>query len=655
MLIRARGRRRGAGALLLAALSLALVGPSLRADERPADPWAGPLAEAGLTPADVRLDPGRWRGGGRLPLPSFGPLWDDWRAVAPEGERLGRAAVDRPRLDALVELAAGALCEGTAAVASAAVDPARQVDLVDALCALQDWLGAPLGPGARERLQADLAPVPSSVQAAAARVLSVVPAAVELTRAALAPWGGYPPARRAEALALMRYRDPGDAGLARLERLGLRALLAAGALVGGAVEEAAALLTAHARGDAAPVASFAWSWDTPLGRVVVSGGGDDVHDGARTLLLLDAGGDDRYAGGASTARGALPVSVLIDVAGDDRYETQGDLAFGAGVLGVAALADLAGDDVYRARSGALGCGVLGVGLLLDAQGDDRYEVRDHGQGAGTAGLGLLLDRDGRDEYVCLQRAQAFGQARGGGLLVDLAGDDRYVATDDLVIAPAPQTRKHNTSLAQGCGFGRRAHPGDGRSLAGGLGLLVDAQGDDAYRCGVFGQGTAYWYALGFLIDLAGDDRYHGAYYAQAAAAHYAVAGLVDAAGDDRYEVSMAQAMGQGQDLSLGVLRDRGGDDVYVCPGPAMGLAVYNGIGVLQDDGGADVYRSGARSLGDPGQHQSRPGVAAFGLFLDAGGGADLPPRHPRARAGATWVLPGAGEHPRAIGVGHAAP
>ena len=35
-----------------------------------------------------------------------------------------------------------------------------------------------------------------------------------------------------------------------------------------------------------------------------------------------------------------------------------------------------------------------------------------------------------------------------------------------------QDPKHNTSLAQGCGFGRRDHPGAGNSLAGGVALVA---------------------------------------------------------------------------------------------------------------------------------------------------------------------------------------
>jgi hypothetical protein len=548
------------------------------------DPWTAPLAAAGLAPGDVGLDPARWRDGGRLPIAAFDGLWDDWRAVGPWGERLGRQAIARPTLDGLCALTAEPLCGAPLADLAVAAVSTTTEPLVRALAHLQAWLGVPLDAAALARLEADLAPVPSRVRAAAAEVLAVVPAAVDACTGALAPWGDYPPAARDEALFLTSYgNDPGEAGIARLEALDLPRLLAAGAAVGAAVERAAAILD-----DLGPEGGeFAWSCDTPLGRIVLSGAGDDVHDGFRTLLLIDAGGDDVHRGGASTARGHVPVSVLIDAGGDDRYETRGDQAFAAGVLGVAVLADLAGDDVYRARGASLGFGALGVGLLLDVRGDDTYDVRHLGQGAATGGLGLLLDRAGDDRYTCLQRAQAFGQVRGAGLLVDVAGRDTYVAADDLVISPAPQTSAHNTSLAQGCGFGRRAHPGDERSLAGGLGLLVDGAGDDTYRCGVFGQGTAYWYALGFLVDLAGSDDYQGAYYVQAAAAHYAVCGLIDVAGDDRYAATMAQSIGHGHDLSIAVLHDQAGDDRYACPSHTLGSGLWSGIGVLRDDLGDD--------------------------------------------------------------------
>jgi hypothetical protein len=614
---------------------------SARGDD--AHPWTAALAVAELTVEDVRLDPARWRGGGTLSLPAFDRLWDDPSAVSPTALALGRALVAEPTLEAacLRLPLPGADVPGHFSDAG--------TDLAVAVMHLHESQGLALDEAQVRRLRDGIAPLPTAVRAAAAEALRFAPLIVDEARAALAPFGDHPPSRAAEALALARYDVSAD-GAERLARIDVGRLLRAATLLARALDRASALLRE------APPSPTSWSWDTPLGRIVIAGAGNDAHDGARTLLLLDQGGDDRYTGGgASAARGRLPLSMLIDAAGDDRYDARGEeAAFGAGILGLGALVDLRGDDVYRVASSGLGYGACGVGMLLDVEGRDRYEVLQLGQGAATAGAGLLLDLAGDDVYLCTQRAQGFAQTRGAGLLLDVAGDDLYVAQDELITRPSAQTAEHNTSLAQGCGFGRRAHPGDERSLGGGVGLLVDGAGNDRYRCGVFGQGTGYWYAAGLLVDLAGDDDYEGVYYAQAASAHYAVAGLVDAAGDDVYDVSMAQALGHANDLSVSVLHDLAGDDRYAAPGFSIGAALWNGVGVLQDDGGRDVYRCGASSLGDPGQGQCREGTPAFALFLDRGGGADLPPDHPRARASATWLVPGDAQHPRAIGVGRAA-
>src|SRR5262249_36203385 len=156
----------------------------------------------------------------------------------------------------------------------------------------------------------------------------------------------------------------------------------------------------------------------------------------------------------------------------DTYLAEGGPAFGAGVLGYGLLLDAAGDDLYRADHLACGAASFGVGLLVDRAGKDRYEIDHVGQGAAFFGVGVLGDGKGDDEYRCFMQAQGFGGTRGCGALVDREGSDRYEADDTKIRYPSPQTKEHNTSLAQGCAFGRRAHPGDGHSLAGGVGLLV---------------------------------------------------------------------------------------------------------------------------------------------------------------------------------------
>ena len=383
----------------------------------------------------------------------------------------------------------------------------------------------------------------------------------------------------------------------------------------------------------APKTRFHFRCETTLGRIALNGIDDDNYEDVPYLLILDTGGNDRYAGGA-TASPSNPVSVLIDSSGDDRYEAKND-AFGFGVLGYGVLVDLGGNDRYEVESAGLGAGIFGVGALLDESGNDTYEVRQYGEGAAAFGLGFLCDLRGDDRYNCFFEAQGFGETRGFGALVDVKGNDSYIADDKKIDYPAPQTAEHNTSLAQGCGFGRRED--GGRSFAGGIGILVDGSGDDVYRCGVFGQGVAYWYALGFLVDFGGKDDYQGVWYAQGAAAHYAVGALCDMGGDDLYKATMNQSQGHGRDYSTGWLHDAGGKDRFECSGTALGSANMNGLGFLWHEKGRGTFVSGSASFGFAGD--SRPGELCLGMFRADGPfnvfPAGLPPKQ-----NALWTQPG---------------
>ncbi len=139
---------------------------------------------------------------------------------------------------------------------------------------------------------------------------------------------------------------------------------------------------------------------------------------------------------------------------------------------------------------------------------------------------------GNDTYDCHSQAQGFGGVKGFGALVDVRGDDKYVADDTKIDNPAPQTAQHNTSLSQGVGFGRRANPGDGHSMAGGVGMLVDGAGNDFYKCGVFGQGVSIVQPRRSCVDFGGNDSYDGVWYVQGSAAHYSLGCLLDLGGDD---------------------------------------------------------------------------------------------------------------------------
>ena len=288
----------------------------------------------------------------------------------------------------------------------------------------------------------------------------------------------------------------------------LAALIQGGRELAGAMDRAAVQLTK------VPAERFEFSWDTPIGAIALNGTQDNNYGAGPYLLIIDTGGNDRYAGGGATTSAANPISLLLDLAGDDVYEAKGGPAFGAGILGYGLLLDVKGNDRYSAEHSACGMASFGVGLLVDRDGKDKYEIDRVGQGAAFFGVAALCDFKGDDEYRCFTEAQGFGGVKGCGLLIDHEGNDRYEANDTKINYPSPQDANHNTSLAQGCAFGRRDHPGEGNSLAGGVGILVDGKGDDRYSCGVFGQGISYWYGLGMLIDLEGNDSYQGIWYCQ---------------------------------------------------------------------------------------------------------------------------------------------
>ncbi len=404
-----------------------------------------------------------------------------------------------------------------------------------------------------------------------------------------------------------------------------------------AVDKAVAQL-----GKLAEIPDQSFQCETPLGQVVVGGQGEDSYPEGEYLLILDLGGDDSYAGGAAVRSFERPASVLIDLAGDDRYEstTSQSPSWAGAMLGSAFLVDLAGNDSYIGRDLSQGAGMYGVGGLLDLAGDDQYTCHKLGQGAGYFGVGVLSDCAGKDRYTCLTTSQGYGFVRGLGLLLDSDGDDVYVADDENIEEPSPQSKEHNASLSQGFGFGLRADYTDGHSLCGGVGLLLDKAGNDKYSCGVFGQGAGYWYGTGLLVDGAGDDEYQGVWYVQAAGAHFAIGGLVDEQGRDTYRASHNMAQGAGHDFSVGYFVDAAGNDTYHAPNLSLGGGNANGLGFFHDVAGDDTYdvtaptTLGRANIGRRGG--LRDLILSLGVFLDTGGKDTYPEKYNFAGDGKRW-------------------
>ena len=411
--------------------------------------------------------------------------------------------------------------------------------------------------------------------------------------------------------------------------------------------------TARAGVDLERLGFLGFTVETPYGALRLQGSGDDrdTTTPGPGLLTVDPWGNDTYEGRqAVPASPAHPISTILDLAGNDRYDG-GDVAgtMGCGLFGLGAVVDLAGDDTYRVAASGLGCAWYGTGLVYDEAGNDAYEVRGKwGQGAAHVGAGVLVDLAGDDTYLCAQQSQGLGSTMGAGVLLDVLGNDAYTARDDGNREKIYLDQ--SVAMSQGCGYGRRADLGDGKSLAGGFGVLVDGAGNDRYHAQVWAQGAGYWWGVGLLEDRAGDDVYESGKYSIGAGAHFAIGACVDLAGDDVYAgvpTSVNQFQGHARDGSIGLSIDGDGHDRYRWRNTCGGAGDLCSVGLFWDRRGDDVYDVvwndmgpangwnetppfGSATTGDA-LRSFRDEVGTYGVFLDTGGADtyrfDGPPRH----------------------------
>lgn len=606
-----------------------------------------------------------------LRLPAYGRETAQWLDDA--------AASDRPLARALAALAVrrGTPVTACANAGLSKVDPADAAPLATALSAAIARTG---GTPADDELRAAVAPLPRELQAALAPIVQAL-AQAHLDVVA---------ARKTEDPRLLTLLSQVPSWIIGSRSLKLDAdFLAAldGVDVPAMTTAAVQLATAVEAADLARFKNLdvpAVEIDTPFGAVVVHGKGNDTYlptgKAASAALLLDTGGDDVYrvpVGGASLAR---PVAIGIDLSGKDTYgyvekpraedkvgsRLPSDDAGrgygrtlsrvtrqGAGVLGVGLLWDLGGgNDTYRSLALSQGSAVLGVGGLFDDGGNDTYAAETLSQGAAGFGVGVLLDRAGTDSYSGYNEIQGFGFTQGVGALVDLDGDDTYFADPgdpavggDPLYTSAQLPDRGNTSMAQGCGMGRRADTVPERiGFLGGLGLLRDKKGKDTYKASVFGQASGFL-GFGMLLDGAGDDTYEGLWYVQGSAAHLGLTLFHDAGGNDRYDPTFpiaATSIGAGHDFSVSIHLDEGGDDQYVAPGLSLGSGHANGMGLLLNVGGNDTFKAGgAFTLGGAAAAEvfagPRGAMKTFGLFVKTGGTStyDVPGVSGRV-SGGTW-------------------
>lgn len=339
--------------------------------------------------------------------------------------------------------------------------------------------------------------------------------------------------------------------------------------------------------------------------VEIGGRGNDVHSSSDARIMIDLGGDDTYTGRAGAGVGYS--SVLIDCSGDDRYRV-GDLSIGSGLFGAGIAIDSSGNDIYQGQSLTFGSGMGGFGLLQDLGGHDTYRSATLSQGYGQNGAGLLVDMSGNDAYNVQLYGQGAARTEGVGWLIDKEGADNYWAGGLVLNSPLFATAHY--SFSQGFGSGYREDTG---GFGGGVGLLTDLAGDDAYIGETYMQAASYWMALGTLYDASGNDTYSGYHYCQASSMHLCGSYFFDLAGDDGYIVKVGAAHSIGHDYGTSFFLDRAGDDIYASRDSTPGIGVANGVGIFIEGGGTDRYH------GPPGKGNASRGTGSIGLFVDLGG------------------------------------
>lgn len=354
-------------------------------------------------------------------------------------------------------------------------------------------------------------------------------------------------------------------------------------------------------------------FETPAGPVHLGGPGPNrwaVAEG----VIVDFGGRDRYEPetGNTASGGEAGLFVVLDLSGDDVYADASPGRLGVGRFGLGLLRDLGGDDLYSGGLLTQGAAWVGAGLMIDDGGDDLYRARRWAQGSAGVGLGLLVDGGGTDSYAAAHQSQGFATTLGAGVLADRSGDDGY----RLVAAAGdgePATGVGSGGLGQGAAEG---HPD--AEIAGGVGALWDASGNDTYRASSRAQGHGLWHSAGWLVDGAGNDAFTLDGAGQGHGQRFGVGACFDLAGDDVRTARSGPAFGSGEAAGLGLLFDAAGNDAVSSARGGLGRAADRSAALYLDAGGDDVYlpRDPLRSLG---HGAPAGGFGGWGLFVDAAG------------------------------------
>jgi len=392
--------------------------------------------------------------------------------------------------------------------------------------------------------------------------------------------------------------------------------------------------------------AVALTLNTPMGQIVVdTTGRNNQYRLQDPLLVLDVGGDDDYD--FLPRSDSHRISVLLDHLGNDRYSTRAPGADpSSATLGYGILWDTEGDDHYLGRQQAQAAALFGAALLVDGGGSNVFVASGYAQAHAIGGLAVLHSSAGQDSFTAQTHAQGSAGPLGVALLLNPGGDDSYMLSNTPLVLASPQLPDRNASMGQGAGRGVRGDGLDGRSTAGGIGLLIDLAGDDHYSAQVFAQGVGYQQGLGLLVDDGGNDHFEAAWYGLGAAAHQGAGVLLKrGTGHDHYQISHSTSLGAAHDLSVAIFVDEGGNDHYALGDLGLGAAHANGTALFVDGGGDDSYQvsaSACRALGGAYISQwgnVRESFLNLGLFMDLGGTDSYPAQCERVHNNTHWAGP----------------
>ena len=347
--------------------------------------------------------------------------------------------------------------------------------------------------------------------------------------------------------------------------------------------------------------------------VELSGIGDDIHESRQNGLCIDLGGHNRYTG--RYASGKNTSSVLIDF-GSETTTNFGDGCGGTGILGIGVAAFMGSRPDLNGKSFCFGTGIAGVGVTLVDQ-TTRVESRAFGQGFGIAGCGLFVGSKGSDNLKIGYMGQGAAVMSGFGWNYNPGGNDRYRA-GGLV---ADGTSISNNPLAPANAFLARSQGYSGL-IAGGIGLLTDASGDDVYDGGNESQACATTQGIGSLLDEAGRDTYLADRKSQSFSTSEGFAALFELAGDDVYAIRKNESQAFASERSVALFLDRQGDDLIASNDAQPGYAQEGSVALFLDADGSN------RITGLPGDSALLGGRLGVGLFLSLGNNQKIPEGEP---------------------------